>query len=53
MASWARRSFAADTIFMALVIFWVDWILTIRRLISLRVGKGQAASSELPPRSDG
>ena len=28
--SWARRSLAAATIFMALVIFCVDWTLRIR-----------------------
>src|SRR6185295_12577482 len=38
MASWARRSLAADTIFMALVICCVDFTLRIRRRMSTRAG---------------
>ena len=38
MASWARRSFAADTIFMADVICWVFLTLLVRRLRSRRLG---------------
>src|SRR6185312_8971216 len=38
--SWARRSLAAATIFMALVIFCVDWTLRIRRRKVLRLGIG-------------
>jgi len=34
MAAWARRMRAAATIFMALVICWVDLIDLILRLIS-------------------
>src|SRR5215472_17156757 len=36
--SWARRSLAAATIFMALVIFCVDWTLRILRRKLLRLG---------------
>ncbi len=37
MRSWARRSFAAATSFMARVIFWVDSTERIRRRISRSV----------------
>src|SRR5205085_12181576 len=36
--SWARRSLAAATIFMALVIFCVDWTLRILNRKVLRLG---------------
>src|SRR4029077_18321848 len=36
--SWARRSLAAATIFMALVIFCVDWTLRILSRNVLRLG---------------
>src|SRR3989304_5399188 len=35
--SWARRSLAAATSFMARVIFWVDWTARILRRMSRRV----------------
>src|SRR5256712_2550690 len=38
MRSWARRSFAAATSFIARVIFCVDWTERIRRWMSRRVG---------------
>src|ERR1700757_2096954 len=38
--SWARRSLAAATIFMALVIFCVDWTLRILNRKVLRLGIG-------------
>src|SRR4029450_13400730 len=38
--SWARRSLAAATIFMALVIFCVDWTLRILSRKVLRLGMG-------------
>src|SRR5262245_18076013 len=38
MRSWARRSFDAATIFMALVICWVDLTARMRRRISKREG---------------
>ena len=38
MASWARLNFAADTIFMALVICDVDETEVIRVLTSFRLG---------------
>src|SRR5436190_13111943 len=38
--SWARRSLAAATIFMALVIFCVDWTLRILSRKVLRLGIG-------------
>ena len=37
MRSWARRSFAAATSFMARVIFWVDSTERIRRWMSRSV----------------
>ena len=37
-ASWARRSFAAATICMALVIFWVALTEAMRLRRSLRLG---------------
>src|SRR5439155_21639665 len=37
MRSWARRSLAAATSFMARVIFCVDWTERIRRWMSRRV----------------
>src|SRR5476651_2780371 len=42
--SWARRSLAAATIFMALVIFCVDWTLRIRKRKVLRLGIGAERS---------
>src|SRR5690349_8726663 len=36
--SWARRSLAAETIFMALVICWVFFTERIRRRMSIRLG---------------
>src|SRR5678815_1113554 len=42
--SWARRSLAAATIFMALVIFCVDWTLRIRSRKDLRLGIGRQRS---------
>ena len=42
--SWARRSLAAATIFMALVIFCVDWTLRILRRKVLRLGIGACDS---------
>src|SRR3954452_19816499 len=42
--SWARRSLAAATIFMALVIFCVDWTLRIRSRKDLRLGIGRPRS---------
>src|SRR6185369_8270242 len=38
MASWARRSLAAETIFMALVICCVFLVLRIRRRMSMSAG---------------
>ena len=38
--SWARRSLAAATIFMALVIFCVDWTLRILRRKVFKLGIG-------------
>src|SRR6266404_1024870 len=43
--SWARRSLAAATIFIALVIFCVDWTLRIRRRKVLRLGISTYARS--------
>ena len=45
MASWARRNLAAETIFMALVTFWVLLTLRIRRRMSMRAGMGGAQLS--------
>src|SRR5476651_2830546 len=42
--SWARRSLAAATIFIALVIFCVDWTLRIRKRKVLRLGIGAERS---------
>src|SRR6516165_7496505 len=39
--SWARRSLAAATIFMALVIFCVDWTLRILSRKDFRLGIGR------------
>jgi hypothetical protein len=41
--SWARRSLAAATIFMAFVIFCVDWTLRMRRRKVFRLGIGASA----------
>jgi hypothetical protein len=41
-ASWARRSFAAETIFMALVICCVFFTERIRRRKSMSEGMGYA-----------
>src|SRR3979490_1065049 len=40
--SWARRSFAAETIFMALVICWVFLTERMRRRMSIRLGMAGA-----------
>ena len=40
IASWARRSLAAETIFMALVICCVFFTDLMRRRMSTRAGKG-------------
>src|SRR5437870_10943937 len=45
IASWARRSFAAETIFMALVICCVFLTERIRRRRSIRLGIGLALAA--------
>src|SRR4029453_4579287 len=45
--SWARRSLAAATSFIALVIFWVDSTARIRRLMSRRGAIGAASHGPL------
>src|SRR5262245_19211310 len=47
MRSWARRSLAAATSFMARVIFWVDWTERIRRRMSRRVAMVRGGSGRL------
>src|SRR4030042_1970654 len=47
MASWAWRSLAAETIFMALVICCVLLTLRIRRRMSMRAGMGASLSRPL------
>src|SRR5687768_9128215 len=49
MRSWARRSLAAATSFMARVIFCVDWTERIRRWISRSVAISRGAPRKSPP----
>jgi hypothetical protein len=48
MAFWARRSLAADTIFIALVIFWVLFTDRMRFRMSRRLAMGGRGGPLLP-----